>query len=173
MVEKKNEMTDSQMESLKYQLDLLKMEVQSIDKISDRMDEITQTTKNWTIVTWAGSITLALHEPSLRPYIAFTSVLPLLFWYIDVHWRHLHGRSIFRMTKIYEFLNDGRLVESFKQKKMIHFTVLDPTGRQYINDANYKKATSILRANKYAEIGVLYFVLILISLVVGILFSSQ
>ena len=159
-----------QMEALKYQLDLLKMEIETANEIIGRMDEITQTTKNWAIVTWAGSFALALREQTLRPYIVLTAVLPLLFWYIDAHWRHLQARSIFRLAKISEFLNDERLVKSFEQKHLVGFTVFDPTGRQYKGSDEYKKATSVRRTMRYVEIRVFYLVLALISLGVGALF---
>ena len=161
---------DPQKEALTYQLELLKMEIENINEIIGRMDEITQTTKNWAIVTWAGSIGLALGEPTLRAYIVLTAVLPLLFWYIDAHWRRLQARSTFRVAKIREFLNDERLVKSFEQKKLVGFVVFDPTGQQYKGSDEYKKATSIQHTVRYAEVRVFYLVLVLISLSVGGLF---
>ena len=161
---------DPQMEALTYQLELLKMEIETADGIIGRLDETTQTTKNWAIVTWTGSIALTLSEPTLRAYIALTAVLPLMFWYIDAYWRRLQARSIFRVAKIHEFLNDERLVKSFEQKKLVRFTVYDPTGRQYKGNDEYKKATSIQRTIRYPEISVFYLVLVLISLGVGALF---
>jgi hypothetical protein len=175
MEKRKDKQTDEEviaprMEALTYQLELLKMEIEITNEIIGRMDEITQTTKNWAIVTWAGSIALALGEPTLRAYIALTAVLPLLFWYIDAYWRRLQARSIFRVAKIHEFSNDERLVKSFEQKKLVGFTVFDPTGRQYEGSDEYKKATSIQRTIRYPEVRVFYLVLVLISLGVGVFF---
>ncbi|MGD0337476.1 MAG: hypothetical protein ABSB78_01665 [Bacteroidota bacterium] len=162
-----------QKDSLTYLLDILKMEIESINAIIARMDEITQTTKNWAIVTWAGSVALALTESSLRAYISLTAVLPLIFWYIDGHWRHLQGRSIYRMNKIHEFLNSESFQQSFVQNRLIDFKVLDPIGRQYLSDINYKKAVSIRRTQMYASVIVFYFALVFISIGLGLLFHYR
>jgi len=90
--------TDFRVESFKYQLDCLKSEIELIDRAIARFDGITQTTKNWAIVTWTGSIAIALGQVDLRKYIIFTAVLPLLFWFVDAWWRHLQKRSVFRQT---------------------------------------------------------------------------
>ena len=158
-------------ESLRYLLDLLKIEIQSIDQIIARMDGITQTTKNWAIITWAGSIAIALGQADLRNYIVLTAVLPFLFWYVDAYWRRLQARSIFRVRKINEFLNGERLVRSFEQKRLVGFTVFDPTGRQYNNlDEEYKKYTSIWRTLRFPEVSAFYLMMIFISLGLGVFF---
>jgi len=59
-VQPPEERFDPQMESFKYQLELLKLEIQSINETIGRIDKITQEAKNWAIVTWAGSIAIAL-----------------------------------------------------------------------------------------------------------------
>jgi hypothetical protein len=156
--------------SLTYLLDILKMEIESINNIIDRMDGITQTTKNWAIVTWAGSVALSLTESSLRAYISLTAILPLIFWYIDAHWRYLQWRSIYRLNKIHDFLNSESLQQSFVQNKLVDFKVLDPIGRQYSDDAEYKSAVSIRRTRKFATVRIFYLTLVFISLGLGLLF---
>lgn len=162
--------SNAQTESLKYQLDWLKIEAGLIDRAIARFDEITQTTKNWAIVTWAGSIALALGNTDLRKYIMITAILPFLFGYIDACWRHLQKRSIFRQFKISEFLNGSRLVESFIKNKLVKFTVLDPVGRQYKSTHEYKLATRIRHVIKFHEISFFYGGLALISLALGLYF---
>lgn len=49
---------------------ILEKEIDTINDIIARMDGITQATKNWAIVTWAGSIALALSKPELLQYIS-------------------------------------------------------------------------------------------------------
>lgn len=162
------DLSDPHGESLKYQLDILKMELESIDRIIARMDEITQTTKNWAVVTWTGSIGIALGSPDLRKYIILTAILPLLFWYMDAQWRRLQSRSIFRVKKIHEFLNDVRLVKSFEQKKLDNFLVYDLTGQQYRGNPDFEKQTSIVGRLKYREVMVFYWMLSITSLVLGL-----
>lgn len=166
-----HETTNPEIEALQYQLEFLKMEVETINEVVGRIDEITQTTKNWSVITWAGGIALGLGEPTLRPYIAFTAILPMLFWYIDAHWRSLQRRSTFRIARISEFLNSEELIESYKQKKLIGFTVLDPTGRQYRKDKEYKNFYSIRRTLGFPEVRSFYASLVLISLGLGLFFA--
>jgi hypothetical protein len=162
--------TSHKLESFKYQLDCLKIEIDLIDRAIARFDQITQTTKNWAVVTWTGSIALVLGRAEIRKYIILTAVLPLLFWFIDAWWRLLQKRSILRQQKISEFLNDGRLGESFKQQRLIEFTVLDPVGRQYLDTQEYRSATRVGRTILYPEISLFYGGLAFISLAVGVLF---
>jgi hypothetical protein len=161
---------DPKLESLKFQLEILKSELESIDKTVERIDEITQTIKNWAIVTWAGIISIAVGQPELRKYIIITALLPLMFWYIDGHWRHLQRRSTFRAIKIKEFLNDERLQKSFEQKRLVDFIVYDPIGHQYKGLPEYKKHISTRHALNFAEVRNFYLGLIVISIVLGVIF---
>ena len=77
-------------------MEWLKIEVEIIQSIIARHDEITQTTKNWAMITWAGSIGLLISQADLRIFLIFTSIPPLLFWFIDTSWRRLQKRSIYR-----------------------------------------------------------------------------
>ena len=136
------------------------------------MDEITQTTKNWAILVWGGSILLVLGDPVLRGYLFFTAVSPLLFWYIDGRWRYLQRRSSFRSKKINQFLNDGRLIDSFRTGKLINFNVYDPIGSQYraATDPEYTKYVSMKKALSYAEVIGFYGAFVLISIFLALIF---
>ena len=163
--------TTAEIESLKYQLDILKHEMEYINSTIARMDEITQTTKNWAILVWGGSILLVLGDPFFRNYLFFTALLPLLFWYIDGRWRYLQRRSIYRSMKINQFLNDGRLVTAFQTGKLDSFTVYDPAGSQYraANDQEYLKYVSMKKALSYAEVMGFYGVLVMISVFLALI----
>ncbi len=162
---------DPKLESLRFQLEILKSELESIDKTIERIDEITQTIKNWAIVTWAGIISIAAGQLELRKYIIFTAILPFVFWYSDGHWRHLQRRSTFRAIKIKEFLNDERLQKSFEQKKLVDFIVYDPIGRQYKRLPEYKKHVSTWHCLNFLEVRNFYLGLIGISIVLGVIFN--
>lgn len=163
--------TTAETESLKYQLDILKDELEYIHSTIARMDEITQTTKNWAILVWGGSILLVLGDPALRGYLFFTALSPLLFWYIDGRWRYLQRRSSFRAMKINQFLNDGRLTDSFRAGKLINFTVYDPVGSQYraANDPDYFQFASMKKALAFAEVIGFYGVLVVISIILALI----
>jgi hypothetical protein len=162
--------SDASKESFLYQLDILKMEMQGLERIITRLDEMAQATKNWTITIWTGSLAIALSQSDFRKYVIVTAIAPLLFWYIDAYFRHLQRRSIYRGRKISEFLNSPKLVESFEQNKLIDFVVSDNTATQYRNLKEYKQFVSKKQTFMFPEVAVFYSVLIGISVIVGLFF---
>jgi hypothetical protein len=66
-----------------YQLEGLQLEIDLVDREITRMGTITQNVKNFSIVTWAGDITVFFGQDDLRKYIIFTAFLPLVFWSVD------------------------------------------------------------------------------------------
>src|SRR5512140_1540887 len=72
--------SNARQESFQYQLELLKMEIQSIDNIIARMDGMAQATKNWAIGIWTGSIAITLSQPELRRFVIVSAITPFLFW---------------------------------------------------------------------------------------------
>lgn len=152
-----------------FQLELLKDEIRSIDQIIGRMDTITQTTKNWAIVTWTASIGVFLGKPELRPFLAVTAVLPLAFWFIDATWRRLQMRSVYRARKISDFVNDGRLLRSYETYLLEGFSILDPIGVTHRHEEEYRAYVSLSRTLFFREVWVIYWVLFGISILLGIL----
>jgi hypothetical protein len=154
-----------------YQLDILKVEIDVINQTIARFDEHTRATRNWAIVTWAGSIAISLGNQDLRKYIILTAILPIVFWFVDARWTNLIRAFLYRMNKISEFLNDDRFVRSVEQQRLIDFTLLDPRGKQYKKTLEYKKSVNFLRAAlKYAEVSIFYLGLTLISIGLGSFF---
>lgn len=162
--------TDARNESFQYQMEILKMEIQSIDDIIARMDTMAQSAKNWAIGLWTGGIALILSQPDLWKYFIISAVTPFLFWYLDANFRYLQTRSIYRSRKISEFLNSEKLAKSFERNKFVDFIVLDKTGTQYKGIEEYEKFVSIKRTLNFSEIRDFYLVLILISVIMGIVF---
>jgi hypothetical protein len=157
-------------DAFQFQLDFLKIEVEIIDKAIARLDEITQTTKNWAILIWSGSMAVALGQADLQPYIIYTAVIPLLFWTVDARWRFYLRGFIFRDDKIAEFLNGENLQESFKQRKIIGMSLFDPRGFQYRKTKEYKEKVNMWRSLKYPEVSTFYLGMSLMSLAVGLFF---
>jgi hypothetical protein len=144
-----------------------------IERTIARMDEITQSIKNWAIVTWAGSVAILLREPALRKFIILTIVLPILFWYSDAVWRQLQKRSIYRQQKISSFLNSEDFTESCKQQKLINFTTMDPVGAQYRKSKEFQNFLKLKWIMLYKEISYFYGGLIIISILLGTLFLLE
>lgn len=89
------------------QLELLTNELKSIDGAIRQHDEITKTVKNWAVVTWTASIGFALKEPSLRPFIWLTAVVPLVFWIVDGSFRRIQRSFIARIEEISRYVNSS------------------------------------------------------------------
>ena len=159
------------MDLLEQQMRLIEKEIDTINEIASKMDTITQTTKNWAIVTWAGSIALFLGKKELRPYLILTTILPFIFLFIDAQWRYLQRRSIFRVNQIRDFFNDGRLEKSFQQKKVVDFIIFDPAAKTFKEHPEYKEYVSLRRVLTYPEIRWFYLPLSLISLMLGLLLA--
>jgi hypothetical protein len=162
--------SDPQAQSLNYQLEFLKLEFDAIHQTIKRIDEISQTIKNWAILTWAGSISLAISTKELRPYVVLTAVLPFLFWLVDGRWRRIQRQFFYREQRISDFLNGPQLVESFKKCTLINFKVLDPRGNSYKGTLEYEEFISYSKAMRFITIGVIYLWLIGLSMVLGFLF---
>ena len=157
-------------ETLLFQLEILKMEIRTIDGIVARMDEITQTTKNWAVLTWAGGLAAVLGSSDLRKYAILTAVLPLVFWYTDAQWRRLQRRSTFRAARIRDFLNSPALVASFASGTLQGFVVHDPIGFQYRSSSEYRRWVSLQRALQYREIAGFYGFQVAFSVIIGLYF---
>jgi len=155
---------------LQFQLDILKHELDTVAEIIGRIDHITQTTKNWAIVTWTGSVGLALTQTDLRQYVIITAVLPLLFWFIDAWWRRLQRRSVYRSQQITAFLNDERLVQSFAEKRVVGFDVFDPVGVSHKGDDEYKNTVTLRKTLFFPEVAVFHLTLAVISIGLGVRF---
>ena len=159
-------------ECLKYQLDVLKEEICTINGIVARMDTITQATKNWAIITWTASISFFLSQSEIRVFVAGTAILPLVFWLIDATWRRLQRRSTYRSMKISNFLNDGRLASSYREQQLVDFKVFDPTGTSHKDEPEYQRHASLRKTLFYREVYAIYLALSLISIILGLIVVS-
>lgn len=160
-------------QTLDFQLDLLKYELTTIDQIIARTDGMAQTTKNWSIVTWAGALAICLQDSELRNFIGLTLFLPMLFWYLDTQFRVLQSRTTYRARKIRDWANSEDALRSFSEAKLHNLMVLDPTGRHYRRDEQYQSATKPTRVMKFGEIYYFYVFKIFISIALQVLFAVR
>jgi len=153
-------------EAFVYQLDFLKLEFAANNVTIGRIDEITSKLKNWAILTWAGSITLTLGHLELRKYLGVTAVLPLPFFFVESWMRRIQRSFIFRINKISDFLNDGRLQRSFQERKLVDFRVVDPRATQHRATHEYKRFTTLWGTMAFREVAAFYLGLSLLSIVI-------
>lgn len=149
----------------KCQFDLLKQEIELIDKAIARIDHIQLSMKNWAIVVWGGSLYLIVeHINRSGMLILLTAIIPFLFGYMDLIWRQQLLKVNYRQNRISAFINGSTTEEDFK--------ILDPLGRAYehtVLKADFKKETSLFKAIGYKGEGFFYLVLILISILLAAL----
>ena len=147
-----------------FQQDILKQEIDIIDKTIARIDMIQQSMKNWTIAIWGGSLTLIVHYIDRSyPMILLTAIIPLLFGYIDVVWKRQILKVSYRQKKISDFIS------GFNDDN--EFRILDPIGSSYISSKDkldFEKHTSFKKAIWYKADGLFYLSLFSISIILGI-----
>ncbi|QIR40237.1 hypothetical protein HCG51_28360 [Tolypothrix sp. PCC 7910] len=143
------EIPEVEQQSFNYRLDCLKIEIDLVDRAISRLETITQNVKNFSVVVWVASITVFLGQAELRKFVIITAILPILFWFIDAWWVHHHRGAFLRMKKIKEFLNSEDLTASFKQQKLVNFSILDTFGEQYKGSRQYENYTNVQKIMLY------------------------
>ena len=148
-----------------FQKEILKQEINLIDKTIARIDHIQLSMKNWAIVIWGGSLYLIVeHLDRSGRLILLTAIIPLLFGYMDLNWHRQLLKVRYREKRIADYINENSTEENF--------IVLDPIGRAYKDStlkADYLKETSLIKAVGHKGEGVFYMVLILISILLAAL----
>jgi len=164
MNEKEHKQNSFKNSFFEFQLDILKTEISQIRKIIEGLDKITQQIKNWTIVIWAGSISLIISSSNIemRKYILFIVAIPFLFWVIDAHFRRRQRQFLYRNKKISEFINSDNLEVSFEQKKLKDFILLDPLGTQY-DKKDVKKFANAKKSMWFQTMRTFYLGLIIVT----------
>lgn len=158
---------------LTFQLDCLKAEIDLVDKVITRMETITQNTKYWAVLIWAGTIAVLIGQDNLRSF-AYLAAAPIaILWIIDAYWLHLHRGAFVRQRKIAEFLNNGGLRECIDRGSLSAFRLLDPYGEQYKGTTEHAAATSVWRIMLYAELIWLYGGLIAFTLLLQVLLRTD
>jgi hypothetical protein len=162
--------------ALEYQLDMVKLEIETINTSIRQMDEISKSIKEWAIGLWTAAVGGALAVPRLTPFVGLTAVLPLLFWLVDTWHRRIQRKFIWRGIAIGDFLNDGRLSQSIESGTLIGFDVFDPPGRRLANRADgdvnkrgYQDFVSWRKVMMFPSVSILYLGLTSVSLIVGAL----
>jgi len=154
--------------ALEYQLELLKTEIETVNGSIRQMDDITKSVKEWTVGIWAASVGGALITPRFTAYAALTSVVPLLFWFVDAWYRRIQRKFIWRSITISKFLNGPNLSASFERGSLIGITLLDPKNRTGTGDG-YEAFIHWRRIMRFRSLSIFYGGMCAISVAVGLL----
>ncbi len=160
---------ESQKQSFAFQVECLKMEIDILERSISRRETITQSIKNFAIVSWGAALTVMIGQGDLRKYVIITAILPVMFWLVDAWWFYLYRGDSFRFRKIKEFVNSPDLELSYRHQRLVNFTVLDTSGKQYENTKEYKKFVNFRKILFFKEMLLLYGGLITLSLIIGII----
>lgn len=161
---------------IEYQLDLLKVELETVNATIRQMDEITKSIKEWTIGLWTAAIGGALATTGLTRYVVFTAVIPLLFWLVDTWHRRIQRKFIWRGMEIGDFVNSDRLERSIAAGALVDFEVFDPQARRTSRGAAGAETQARFKAFVrwqdvmfFPSLAILYLGLALVSVIVGAL----
>ena len=159
-------------EALQYRLDILKKELDVIDSSIRKIDDIGNSIKNFAIVVWSGSIAILLADRSLHDLLYISGITPLLFLFVDAHWRRNQRRFIYRQGQIRDFLNSSRLDKAFETGSM-DFVVLDPMARDAHKQPSFRKFISMWRVLGFPTVAILYVGLAVLSISLAVLVNCQ
>jgi hypothetical protein len=152
---------------LEYQLEILKLEIETVNATIRQMDEITKNIKQWTIALWTAALGGALTTSDLRQYAAATAAIPLLFWLVDTWHRRIQRKFIWRNIQISKFLNDGRLAQSFAEDHIVGFVLFDPKSRLSKGKKDYETFVAWHQVMFFRSLSILYGGMFIISIIVG------
>lgn len=156
------------MDKFEYQLDILKLEIETINSAIRQMDQTTEQIKNWTVLIWAAATGAAITKQELNHYIIFTAAIPLAFWFVDGWYRRIQRRFIWRTNEIHEFLNGEWLTKSFEAGEIQGFDLFDPAARKSKDQPKYQEFISIRRTMRFGSLYIFYGFLISISVLAWI-----
>ena len=166
---------------LEVELDLLKIEIETINGAILNKDETTRQIKNWAITLWLGATGFAatqhLDDPtaSTAVWALATVAIPASFLILELHHRRIQRKFIWRAGKIHKYINGlddaWSLSETITNKGKTDFRFYDPGGeswRREIGGAesdNFEAFISQLNLfKKNKSISVLYGLLALFSI---------
>lgn len=163
----------AQSECFQYQLEILKKEIDLINDGLSRLDENGRQIKYLAILAWAGTMGIVLSvENQLRQYAIWVTIIPVIFWLATARWSSMLRKFAYRLDKISDFMNSEKFKDSFEKQELIGFKLLDPRGRQYDKDWDFKKTVGLWRSLARWENSPLYFGLILINIAIGVFFLN-
>ena len=159
--------TESNSKTFDAQFELLKMELDHVNKAIAQQDEITKSIKNWSIVTWTASVGLAVSQPRLHHFLWLTAVIPFLFWFVDASFRRIQRSFIVRVKDIADHVNSESFRNSAATGAPIDFPLLQMRSRKKyeMSDWNNWRKTHLIGVMSFRSVSFLYLGLIIVSVV--------
>lgn len=153
--------------ALSFQLDMLKVEVETVNATIRQMDDISKNVKQWAIALWTAAVGGALGTPRLLAFVWATAAIPVAFWLVDAWFRVIQRRFVWRSLQIMDFLNDGALEESCREGRLVGLAVMD-VGARRRRGAAYGSFVSWRRVLLFREFTLLYGALAAFSLALAL-----
>lgn len=157
-------------EAFQYRLDLLKLEVDLLDRSMERGETVSLNVKNFAVVVWAAMLTIFVGRQELHNYVVLTALVPIMFWGLDTWWTRLRIGPHVRKVNLYQFLNSTDLEQAFLNEDLSQVSVLDTLGTQYRESDLYKRWSDPYRIAKFKDLVILYGGMIVLSMILGWLF---
>ena len=155
-------------DAFEYRFGILKRELDTIDSSIRKIDEIGNSIKNWAILAWTGSGAAILGKPELHDYVLFTAAPPLIFMFVDAHWRKVQRRFMWRQYQISDYLNSSKFDEDCEARKL-NFHLFDPIARRSHKDEKFQKFISIPKILSFPTVSLVYLGLACLSIVLWVI----
>ena len=138
-----------QMNNENYRYQILIKEMDLIQSNIHNLDSIIYRMKNFAVILWGGALYLIaehLGEPErslsvdkIKLYLAFTSIIPLIFWIIHTRWQKHISMSSQREKILSYFINSPRFEAWLTGDSTVHFPLYDICGWYYTKKEIPKK----------------------------------
>ncbi len=153
--------------------ELLKQEIDNITTTIRHVDSVCQFMKNWAITLWLAGMGLCFseHVNNSEVLMPFVGLVPLLFWYSDVHWSRQQRKFMYRYEKIMRYINSKDFVADLGKSTMSEFRIMDVQSRSEREDENFKQFTNFWLVVKYRSITPFYLSLSLLSLCAWVIWA--
>jgi hypothetical protein len=104
--------------------EMLNTEIEHVDGTIRQLDQITMSVKNWAVITWTGSVGVALKEANLHRFVWITAIVPVVFWITDSSFRRIQRSFIYRLQDISRFLESPEFREAAEKGAPLSFPLL-------------------------------------------------
>ena len=147
---------------LEYKLDLLKLEIETINGAILNKDDSSRQLKTWAISLWTAATTLTGVEhfkniedrgfiveffgeniPATSVWALSTLIIPAAFLILEVYHRRIQREFIWRSRKIHVFLNNrsASITKAFEKGDIEDFRIYDPAGENWRREMGGTEST--------------------------------
>ena len=158
--------------STEYRIKWLEKEVDILERKIEFYDNLSFKIKGWTVVAWSTLISYAITNNQWK-IAAFAPLIPFLFMIVEASYKRYQIEFIERTRQIMKFLNDDREFKKWlNEDGTLSFPIYDLLnihGRKHERDTKSQKWGSIWTPIKKASVSLLYWCLIVASIIAVLL----